>query len=115
MILTGFSRCQARMIGRVSPPPHKPPVPIRILHDYLVPGNENRPAFRPRPGCRDRLPRHGLADGLAGTRRRSGARQGQWLRDPPERRDARRGGISAAARPHDPPPPAAPPPLLPPP
>ena len=53
IILTGFSRCQAPPIGRVSRRPTTPCLTLRILHDHLVPGNENRPAFRPCHGRRD--------------------------------------------------------------
>ena len=58
IILTDFSRCQGRMIGRVSRRLYSSPIfKTRIFHDHLVPGNENRPALRPRLRCRDGLSR----------------------------------------------------------
>ena len=77
----------SRMIGRLSRRSPSAPSPRQgFSMTTLVPGNENRPALRPRLRGRDRLPA-ALAGRPAGSRagRQPGAGQGQRRGDPPER------------------------------
>src|SRR3954467_2711899 len=70
MILTGFSRCQGGMIGRVSrrpKPARSPALKIRIFHDDVVIHREIGPPFRPRLHRRRRLSCGCAARGAAGS------------------------------------------------
>src|SRR6201996_2533408 len=90
-----FALPRPRTWASVRPLKISPSQQVRIFHDRL-PGNENR--FTP---WLCRLPRSRAA-GRSCPGRRQGARQGQRLRNPPERRGYGRGGTRTQPRPDGP-------------